>query len=63
MIKTLSALRAAFWDTHPEYLHQWKPRKRQNDYPTDTRQAWCDFIDQQHRAGSISDKLAQEATL
>jgi hypothetical protein len=63
MIKTLSALRAQFWQDHPEYAHQWKPRKRQNDYPTDTRCAWVDYVDAMARCGEISEALASRATL
>ena len=63
MSKTLTALRAQFWQDHPELAHQWKARKRQNDYPTDTRVAWCDYVDALARDGTITERLAQEATL
>ena len=63
MIKTLTALRAQFWQDHPQFVHQWRSRKRQNEYPTDTRCAWVDYVDMLARAGTITERLAQEATL
>ncbi len=32
-------------------------------YPATVRSAWVDFIDAQHRAGNITDKVADNATL
>ncbi len=32
-------------------------------YPADIRTAWVDFVDAQHRAGNITDKVADNATL
>ena len=61
MITTQTELRAAFWLAHPEYER--KGRMRQNDYPTDTRCAWVDFVDGMNRAGEISDALAERAAL
>lgn len=61
MITTQKELRAAFWESHPDLTRQ--GRKTQNDYPTDTRIAWCDYIDRMCRDGQISEKLGQRATL
>jgi hypothetical protein len=64
-ITTQRALRKAFWLAHPTL-----PRKRIKNYagnglmyPTDTRCAWVDWIDALARSNSISDELAERATL
>jgi len=63
MITTQKDLRAAFWDQYPLAIVYYPHRKRQNEYPTDTRVAWVDFVDYMARSGKISDKLAVRATL
>lgn len=60
-IKTLTALRAAFWEAHPQFKR--KGRTRQNDYPINVRMAWCDYVEHMVRNGDISENLAQRATL
>ncbi len=62
-IKSQSAVRAAFWDNHPQYAVEWRRGKRQNQYRTDIRCAFVDFVDSLHRNGEISDRLAQGVTL
>ncbi len=61
MITTQKALRNEFWYRHPQYkrVSGWK----QNNYQTDIRVAWCDFVDATYRSGQISEALAQRATL
>jgi hypothetical protein len=64
---TAAALRAAFWDAHPALDARARQRKTrskgQNAQDTDTRCTWVDWVDAMHRAGSISDRLANTATL
>jgi len=60
-ITTQKQLRAEFWHSHPELKRI--PGKAQNEYPTDVRVAWCEFVDYMYRAGQISDALADRATL
>lgn len=64
-INTQRALRAAFWRDNPG-----ADRRLIRDYSgtgqmhvTDTRVAWCDYLDAQTRAGVISESLAERATL
>lgn len=59
------ALRRAFWETFPNL-----PRRKITNYsgngkmyPTDTRCAFIDWLDGLSKDGSISDELAQRATL
>jgi hypothetical protein len=55
------AVRAVFWFRHPEFS-----RRRgfsQNDYPTDVRCAFVDFVEALARAGEITENMAQRVTL
>jgi hypothetical protein len=63
MIKTLSALRSCFWESHPEFAHHFRTKKRQNQYVCDVRCAWVDFVDSMQKSGEISEKLANRAIL
>src|SRR5574337_686487 len=59
MIRTQRELRVAFWRDHPNLSR----RLISGEYCTDTRVAWCDYIDACARAGYITAELAQRATL
>lgn len=61
MITNQKDLRDAFWEAHPELTR--KGNQKQNLYPTDTRVAWCAYVEYMNRDGQISDALAQRATL
>ncbi len=65
MIKTQKALRAAFWRDNPDASRRMIPAYsgKGRIYCTDTRVAWCEYIDAQARAGIISEGLASRATL
>lgn len=60
-MQTINVLRDSFWATYTEFSRI--REYRQNDYPADVRMAWVDFVDQSHRAGLITDSVAQRATL
>lgn len=62
-MKTITQVRAAFWESHPEILHHKRSKKRQNDYNTNIRCLFVDFVDNLHKNGQISDKLAFKVTL
>jgi len=53
-------IRAAFWEQHPQASRK---RGRDGDYLTDTRLAFCDFVESLSRNGDISEALANRATL
>jgi hypothetical protein len=61
MITTQQALRASFWQSHPELTRQ--TNKEQNKHPANTHAAWCDYVKNMHRIGEISETLAQKAIL
>ena len=54
-------VRAAFWEAHPQYTEV--DGQTQNDYPTDVRVAFCDYVDYLQKDGQISEELAGEVTL
>jgi hypothetical protein len=56
-------IRDYFWELHPEFQHERRSRKRQNDYRTDIRVAWCDCVDSLSKDGRITEKLAAFVTL
>jgi hypothetical protein len=60
-------LRLAFWSNHPHFAEQARAAgiisKRQNEQCATVRCAFVDWLDQLHRAGMVSDKLAHRATL
>lgn len=65
MITTQRQLRAQFWHDNPKC-----DRKTIRDYSgigrmycTDTRVAWCDYVDGLQRCALITEALAERATL
>lgn len=58
---TQAQIRAAFWDAFPQFTR--KGRQTQNQYPTDIRVAFVDFVDSLNKNGQISESLAQRVTL
>lgn len=66
LLTSQPALRAAFWGAHPSLVCRRGPRGRilpQNSQPTTTRCAFVDYVDSLARDGTISEALAQRATL
>lgn len=62
---TLKELRKMFWSevATPEMLTEYRVRKTQNDYSTDTRCAWTDFTDWACKSGMITQKQCDNAVL
>lgn len=61
MIKTVQQLRDQFWLDHPEFKEC--SGRTQNNYSTDIRVTWVEYIDYMQRDGQISEQLANVATL
>ena len=58
-------LRRTFWEDNPG-LSRKKIRNYSGNgtmHVTDTRCAWCDWLDMMSKSGAISQDLAQRATL
>jgi hypothetical protein len=66
-MKTITEVRSNFWgmlkETNPTLAEQKRTRKRQNDYCTDIKCTFVDYVDNLQRDGQISTKLANRATL
>jgi hypothetical protein len=62
-MKTQAEVRKSFWNTYSQYAQYYKKSKRQNEYMTDIRCAFVDYIDSLRRDGIISEKLANRVTL
>lgn len=67
LVTTQKELRAVFWANLPDHLTGGDrvrvTGKTQNQYPTDTRMAWCDFVEYMRISGQISAALANRVTL
>jgi hypothetical protein len=66
-LKTINAIRKSFWeylqDINPDLAAHKRSKKRQNDYCTDIRCSFVDYVDSLRKDGIISEKLANRATL
>lgn len=62
-MKTQKEVRAAFWESFPEFKPEFRVSKRQNDYRTDIRCAFVDYVDYLNKDGQISDSLTNRVTL
>lgn len=62
-MKTVKQIRASFWESFPEFKNDFRVKKRQNDYKTDIRCAFVDFVDSLSRNGEITEQLRNRATL
>jgi len=64
MLKTQKEIREAFWNEFSElYGNEYKVRKRQNEYSTDCRSSFVDFVGRLQKEGLISEKLANKVIL
>lgn len=45
-----------FFELHPQYQSERRYRKPQNEYSTNCRCAFVDFVDSIHKNGMITDK-------
>jgi hypothetical protein len=67
-IKTIKEIRESFrgalyGELKTEFEQQYKKTKRQNEYSTNIRVAFCDYVDYLQDDGLISEKLSRRATL
>ena len=62
-MKTITEIRAAFWESHPEFASHYRKTWRQNRYNATIRSAFVDFVDYLARDGQISENLAFRVTL
>ena len=62
-MKNQTEVRNAFWEEYPQYAAERRSRKRQNQYSTNIRCAFVDFVDYLNRNREISDSLRNRVTL
>jgi hypothetical protein len=63
-MKTQKEVRQAFWNEYSEfYGHEYKTKKRQNEYSVDCRCSFVDFVNWLQREGTIGEKLANRVIL
>jgi len=62
-MKTQTEIRNSFWESYPEFKTERRSKKRQNDYKTDIRVSFVDYVDSLQKSGVITEKLAFRATL
>ena len=64
---TQKAIRESFWnflkETAPELAKMKRARKTQNDYCTDIRCMFVEYLYNLHKSGQISEKMAEKTTL
>ncbi len=60
---TQTEIRNSFWATFPEFKNERRSRKTQNDYRTDIRVTFCDYVEALRSQCEISDALAGKVTL
>ena len=62
-MKTFKEVRQSFWDSHPQFKDEYRKTYRQNQYRTDIRVSFVDYVDHLMRDGIITEKIAQRITL
>lgn len=62
-MKTQKQIRDSFFSEFPEFKTEYKRRKKHNDYTTDCRVCFCDFVDCLQKNRIISVSLANKTTL
>ena len=63
IMTTQTQIRQSFWEAHPQFKDDYKVTYRQNQYCTDIRCAFVDYVDHLVENGDISEKLADRVTL
>lgn len=62
-MKTQKQVRENFWECFPEFKSEYRKSYRQNQYRTDIRVSFVDYVDSLRRDGIITENLAQRVTL
>lgn len=60
---TKNEIRRLFFETYPQFKHEYKARKSQNLYSCDCRCTFVDFVDYLMKDGQISERMANNITL
>ena len=60
---TKNEIRRLFFETYPQFKHEYKARKSQNLYSCDCRCTFVDFVDYIMKDSQISERMANNITL
>jgi hypothetical protein len=60
---TFKQVRNLFFEEFPEFKSERKSRKPQNEYSTNCRVYWCDFVEMLRRNGNITESQANRIVL
>jgi len=60
---TFKEVRESFWSEYPEYKSEYRVTYKQNQYRTDIRVSFCDYVDSLAKNGVITWRLADRITL
>ena len=60
---TFKQVRDLFFETYPQFQSERRVRKSQNNYSTDCRCAFVDFVDYLNKDGQITDNQTFNLTL
>lgn len=60
---TFAQIRNMFWNDHPQFKSEFRTRKTQNDYYTDIRVSFTDYIYMLYENGIITEKQYNNITL
>ena len=62
-MRTQKEIRMAFWESYPQHKTERRSNKKQNDYCTDIRCDFVEYVEFLRSSGIISEKLAHKVTL
>jgi hypothetical protein len=62
-MKNVNEIRKSFWASFPQFQQFYRKTWKQNQYCTDIRCSFVDYVDQLRKDNQISEKLANRATL
>lgn len=62
-MRTIKEVRESFWANHPEFKEDYRKTYKQNQYKTDIRCCFVDYVNMLRQNGEISEKLAYRVTL
>ena len=62
-MKTITQVRKSFWEAYPEFKNEYRKTWRQNQYKTDIRCAFVNFVDYLRNNNIITENLAKNVTL
>jgi hypothetical protein len=60
---TFKQIRLLFWESHPQFKKDYRVKKSQNDYKTDIRVSFTDFMYHLYQNEQITEKQYSKITI